>query len=183
MNDYSEEIDELKELERTLVVIKPDGVRRDLKDEIIRRYMKAGLHIVETKNMQVSQELAKKHYPESMALGLATKARNSGYVIDDLEEYGYKILGWLREYITEGPVIAMIIEGKNAIERVREVNGYTDPIKAAQGTIRKDLGEDSLLQATKEGRAVRNIVHASGDKEEAEYEIKLWFGKEKYEIN
>ncbi len=70
----------------------------------------------------------------------------------------------------------MTIEGEGAVQRVRDITGYTDPKEAARGTVRGDFGNDSILQATKEGRVVYNLIHASGSKEEAEKEINLWFG-------
>lgn len=167
---------EAQETERTLVVIKPDGVERGMVEEIIKRYEKAGLKIVKRKKLTVDKEFVKKHYPDSMAKVLGSKAQAAGAKIDNLEEHGKKVLGWLRGYISSGPVVALIIEGKNAIKRVREVTGYTDPATAEKGTIRGDLGNDSILKATEEGRVVYNLIHASGNKEEAEAEIKLWFG-------
>ena len=93
----------------------------------------------------------------------------------DPEAQGRKVLGKLREYFTRGPIIAIIFRGEDAIKEVRRITGYTDPKTAEKGTIRGDLGADSIEKSTAEGRAVENMIHASGNPEEAEAEIKLWF--------
>ncbi len=166
----------MSELEKTLILIKPDGVERNLIGKIIARYEEAGLKVVDMKMLTPSLDLVERHYPDSMAESLGRKAEKAGAKIDDYKEHGKKVLNWLRNYLTSGRVVAMILEGEDAIARARTVTGYTDPAAAEKGTIRGDFGEDSILQATKEGRVVRNLIHASGDKEEAEREIKLWFG-------
>ncbi len=78
----------------------------------------------------------------------------------------------------EGPIVAMVFEGFDAVQKSRDLTGHTDPSQARKGTIRGDLGEDSLEVAEKEKRSVRNLIHASGTKEEAETEINLWFDRE-----
>lgn len=142
--------------ERTLVIVKPDGVKRNLTDEVIKRYENVGLKIVEKKIVNADSELLKKHYSAHV-----NKPFYRG----------------LEKFMMSGPVVVMIIEGKDAIVKVRQVTGATNPSKAEKGTIRGDFGEDSLEKADREGRAIENIVHASGTKEEAEKEIELWFGE------
>lgn len=165
--------------ERTLVVIKPDGVQRNLAGEIIRRYENAGLRVVAMKMINVSEALIRKHYPEKndYLLSLAEKGKKAGdpFATKDPEGYGMMIVTGMRKYMTSGPVVAMILEGENAVKKAREVTGYTDPVAADKGTIRGDLGQDNILAANKENRPVRNLVHASGNLQEAEQEISLWF--------
>ena len=163
-------------MEQTLVVIKPDGVARHLIGEIIRRYETAGLTITSMKLITISKSLIEKHYPEDddYLVSLGKKSEKAGDVIDDYRKQGLMIVRGMRTYMTEGPVVAMIITGDNAIQRVRQIAGYPDPTAADKGTIRGDFGQDSILVANREGRPVRNLIHASGNREEAEKEIALW---------
>ncbi len=178
-------------MERTFFMIKPDGVKRRLVGEIIKRIENAGLRIVAMKMVKVSKKFAGRHYPktESQIVGMGKKTIQASIQNGRFEEVK-KIFGtenprkiglilrkWMIDFLISGPVVAMVVEGKNAIKKVREITGYTDPSKAKKGTIRGDLGRDSIVKANKERRAVRNLVHASGSKAEAEREIKLWFRK------
>ena len=164
--------------ERTFVAIKPDGVERNLIGEIIRRYESAGLRIIALKMLTVSKDLISEHYPseDEYLISIGKKSEKAGDVVKDYREQGLMIVTAMRTYMTSGPVAAMVIVGENAIKRVREITGYTDPVTADKGTIRGDLGQDSILKANSEKRPVKNLIHASGNKEEAEKEIKLWFG-------
>jgi len=110
-----------------------------------------------------------------MARSLGEKARKATEGITDLEAHGLKVLERLRTYFTRGPVIAIRMGGEDAIQTVRRVTGYTDPATAEMGTIRGDYGADSLAKSTEEGRAVENLVHASGNPDEAVFELALWF--------
>jgi len=141
-------------MERTLVIIKPDGMQNHLENEIIQRYEKAGLKIIAKRVVSADKMLLRKHYSAHV-----NKPFYPG----------------LEKFMTEAPVLAFVLEGENAIKRTREITGATDPSKAANGTIRGDLSDDSGEKADREGRAIRNLVHASGTSEEAEKEIKLWF--------
>ena len=141
-------------MERTFVMIKPDGVQRRLIGKVIERLEQSGLKIVAMKFLHVSKELAEKHYEVHK---------------------GKPFYDGLIKYITSGPVVAMVIEGMNAIERIRNLVGATDPQKAMPGTIRGDFAQ----------HIGRNIIHASDAKETAEKEIKLWFSDDEiidYEI-
>ncbi len=162
--------------EQTLVLIKPDGVQRNLIGKIIAYYEAAGLKITALKMLRVSQQLISRHYPEEdeYMISLGKKSEKAGDKILDYKEQGRMIVHGLRKYLTEGPVVAMIIEGEEAIQKVRKITGYTDPASAEKGTIRGDLGVDNILKANSEKRSVRNLIHASGNREEAEHEIKLW---------
>jgi nucleoside-diphosphate kinase len=178
-------------MERTLIILKPDAVQRGLVGEIIGRFEKAGLKVVATKMVQPSQEIADKHYPkerkefiEGMAHKTLSNYKEQGvdakseFGTDDPYEVGLKIQRWLVDFLTSGPVIAMVLEGPHAIELVRKICGNTLPIKANPGTIRGDFSFDSSVLANLGKRSIRNLVHASGDAKEADFEIKLWFTKD-----
>jgi nucleoside-diphosphate kinase len=110
-----------------------------------------------------------------MAYSLGVKAQKSVSEITDPTAHGVKVLERLRQYLKRNPVIAIKIGGNDAINTVRKIVGYTDPINAEKGTIRGDLGKDSIAKSTQEGRVCENLVHASGNLEEAGVELKLWF--------
>ena len=148
-------------LQQTLVLIKPDGVQRGLMGEIIKRFEQRGLKIVGMKMVQVQKSQAEKHYTEDIA-----------------KRRGEHVRKWLLEYITEGPVVAMVLEGLHAVEAVRKIVGPTEPRTAPPGTIRGDFALHSYDFADKKEKSIRNLIHASGDKKDAEAEIKLWFKKE-----
>ncbi|MDP7140925.1 MAG: nucleoside-diphosphate kinase [Candidatus Woesearchaeota archaeon] len=144
-------------IERTLVIIKPDGVQRSLAGRIISRFEDAGLKIVGMKMNWIDDAFAKEHYSD---IG---------------ERYGKRILENLVNYIKEGPVIAMILEGVDAVENVRKITGSTYPNEALPGTIRGDFSHISKNYANKKERKVGNLIHASATSKEAKEEIKLWF--------
>lgn len=166
-------------MEQTLVLIKPDGVKRNLIGEIIARFEKGGLKVVDMKMLTTSMDIASKHYPddEEYLRTVGQKSVAAGDKVGDVLEQGRKIINSMRGFLTSAPIVAMILEGENAITLVRKITGYTDPSSAEKGTIRGDLGEDSILQANKESRPVYNLIHASGNLDEAEKEIQLWFRK------
>ena len=131
--------------ERTLVLVKPDGVQRRLVGEIIRRIEAKGLAIVALELKEVSDELARRHYAEHEGKGF---------------------FGSLLEFITSGPVVAAVVEGPRAVAAFRQVAGGTDPVdKAVPGTIRGDFGLETQF----------NLVHGSDSAESAQREIALWF--------
>jgi nucleoside-diphosphate kinase len=141
-------------IERTLVLLKPDAVQRSLIGEVISRFEKVGLKIVAMKMVWITPDFSKKHY--------------SAHV----KKPFYKSL---EEFITAGPVIAMVLEGISAVEIVRKIVGSTEPKTAPAGTIRGDFAHHSYHFTDMKGIAIRNIIHASGNLEEAKTEIKLWF--------
>ncbi|MBU0461799.1 MAG: nucleoside-diphosphate kinase [Nanoarchaeota archaeon] len=147
-------------IERTFVAIKPDGVKRGLVGKIIQRFEDAGLKIVAMKLAWIDKEFAKQHYTEDIAVRRGEHVRN-----------------WLLDFITQGPVVAMVLEGVEAIEVVRKMVGSTEPKSAAPGTIRGDFTHVSFGMADKSQKTIPNVVHASGDKKDAEHEIALWFDK------
>lgn len=144
-------------IEQTFVALKPDAVQRGLIGKIITRFEDVGLKIVAMKMVWVTPEFSKKHYK------------------DHVEKGFYK---GLENFITEGPVIGMVIEGISAVETIRKMVGATEPKSAAPGTIRGDFAHHSYSYTDKKGIAVKNLIHASGNKKDAEYEISLWFTDE-----
>ncbi len=169
--------------EKTLVVIKPDGIQRTLIGEIIRRYERSGLKLIALKLLVPSPELIDKHYtvdPEWKAKTGAKaiesyKTQNKTPPSENPVEVGDKVLANLVKYMSSGPVVAMVWQGMHAVSVVRKICGSTEPRTSDVGTIRGDLTIDSYEIADIDGRSVRNLVHASSSVEEAEKEISLWF--------
>lgn len=145
-------------IERTLVLIKPDGVQRCITGEIITRFERAGLKIVGTKMVWCDEQFAKKHYTEDITARRGEFVRNK-----------------LLQFLQEGPIMALCLEGINAIEVTRKLVGDTEPKKALPGTIRGDYAHQSYEWADNHHIAVKNLIHASSDKKDAEREITLWF--------
>ncbi len=177
--------------QRTFCMIKPDGVMRGLIGEIVHRIEKAGLKVVAMKMLTPSEELVVNHYPTSdekwiTRLGGKAKSGLDGlsltakevYGTDDEKELGENALRGLIQYMQSGPVVAMVVEGIQAIDMVRKLAGPTLPFKAEMGTIRGDFSVDNPIVANVEGRSIHNLFHASENPTEAEHEIKLWFGGE-----
>ena len=148
-------------IERTLVLIKPDGVERGLIGEIISRFEKRGLKIVGMKMVRVNKNLAMKHYTEDI-----TKRR------------GEHVRKKLMDFLINNHVIVICLEGVEAVENVRRMAGDTEPKSALPGTIRGDYSHSSYKYADNKGIAIGNLVHASANQEEAEKEISLWFSQE-----
>ena len=166
-------------MNKTLVLIKPDAVERNLTGEVIKRYEEAGLKVMELKMLKAPDKIIEKHYPmdEDYLRSIGEKTIAAGQKVESAVEQGRKVVTWLRRFITSGPIVAMVLEGEDAVVKVRKITGFTDPSTAEKGTIRADLGTDSILKANQEERPVYNLIHASGNEEEAKKEIKLWFGK------
>ncbi len=178
--------------ERTFCMIKPDGVMRGLIGEITHRIEKAGLKVVALKMLTPSDELVRAHYPSSDEAwvdrlgkkGVASfehlKHLNPAEVLgtDNTLTLGKEVLESLIKYMQSGPVVAMVVEGLQAVDMVRKLAGNTLPYKAEVGTIRGDFSVDSPVIANTEKRAIHNLFHASETKDEAAKEIKLWFGDE-----
>lgn len=177
-------------MERTVVLVKPDGVKRGLVGEIIRRMEQRGLKIIACKMLTADREKACGHYPgtdEWMAgMGRKTLETYEKYGKDPLAEMGTKdpleigkkVAEWNVDFLSSGPVVAMIWEGIHAIDMVRKIVGHTVPAKAEMGTIRGDFSVDSPVLANDGKRALHNVVHASGDPSEATHEIDYWFAPE-----
>lgn len=165
-------------LQQTLIIIKPDGVERGLTEEIIKRYEAVGLKVVKRKDILASLEIVEKHYPmdPDYLKSIGEKTIAAGQAVTSALDQGRKVVTWLRKFITSGPVVALLLEGENAVKLARKTTGFTDPATAEKGTIRGDLGTDNILKANREERPVYNLIHASGSEEEAKKEIELWFG-------
>ena len=168
--------------ERSLVLIKPDGVQRSLIGEIISRFEKKGLKVIAMKMIWPTLDMAKRHYdqPEAAAIALGEKSiaayKEKGIEINKTPlEIAKDVQGRLLTYLTTGPIVAMVIEGAHAIAHVRKIRGATNPLGADVGTITGDYTIDSYFIADDDQRSVRNLVHASGSVDEAENEIKIWF--------
>lgn len=134
-------------MEKTFAMIKPDAVQRGLVGTIISRYEAKGLRVAAMKIMQVTEDIAKQHYAEHVEK---------------------PFFPGLLSYITSGPVVALVLEGKNAVAEVRKLNGATNPLEAACGTIRGDFAQE----------VGRNVVHGSDSVASAEREIAIYFGSE-----
>lgn len=177
--------------ERTLFLIKPESVKRGIVGEILQRVERLGLEIVAAKLVKPSDELAANHYPTGDVAWMENIGKRT---IDDCQKYGINLkesigtedpieIGklvkvWNEDMLKSGPVFAFVLEGFNAIERLRSIVGNTVPVKANPGTIRGDYSLDSAISANIEKRAIRTVVHASGDADEAKREINLWFKPE-----
>jgi len=143
--------------ERTLILIKPDGVQRGLMGRIIQRFEDVGLKVVGMKMQWVNAEFAREHYKEHVE-----KSFYPG----------------LEAMITEGPVVAFVLEGLHSVELVRKMVGATEPKSALPGTIRGDFAHHSYSFTDAQGKSIKNLIHASGNIEEAKQEVSLWFKPE-----
>ncbi|MFA6601736.1 MAG: nucleoside-diphosphate kinase [Candidatus Paceibacterota bacterium] len=169
--------------ERTLVIIKPDGIQRSLIGEVIGRYERSGMKLVALKMLVPTEKMIEEHYTLDPEWKLKTGEKNlkaykeKGLTppTNDPVKQSDMILGKLKKYLSSGPVIAMIWQGAHAVAIVRKLTGGTEPLLSDVGTIRGDFVIDSYKMADDDMRAIRNIVHASGSVKEAEDEIKFWF--------
>lgn len=150
-----------KELvQRTLILFKPDAVQRGIVGEILTRFERVGLKIIGTKMIFPSKEHYYKHYE---GIGKMVTRR------------GEKAFDMALEFMTQGPVIAMVFEGVEAVELVRKLVGGTEPKTALPGTIRGDYSHMSFGYADEHNVGIPNLIHASGSVEEAKREIEHWF--------
>ncbi len=173
-------------IEQTLVLIKPDGVKKNIVGKIISRFEDTGLKIAAIKMVWADKELAEKHYPleEEWAKSAYEKSRQAAekssreFKFKNHLDFGTFIQNTLKDFITESPIIAMVLEGPHAIEIVRKIVGPTEPRQAMPGTIRGDfISIESYTTADTGKRAIRNLIHASDSKENAKREIQIWFSK------
>ncbi len=143
--------------ERTLVILKPDAVVRGLAGRILQRFEEASLKIIGIKMRALDADFTRRHY-------------------FDLEErLGAGVYNATAAFMQRGPVIAFVLEGEDAVATVRKLVGSTYPNEAQPGSIRGDFAHQSKAAATITGKAVANLVHASGNRDEAKYEVSLWF--------
>jgi len=176
--------------DRTVLLIKPDGVKRCLIGEITSRVENHGLKIIAMEMIKATPEQIDDHYPKDKTwikrLGKKTLSNYEDYGIDPEQELGTsnpmeigrKVRSWLIGYLTSSPMVKMIVEGVHAISMLRKIAGSSLPAEADNGTIRGDISVDSAAAANRDQRAIRNIVHASEDKQEAEHELEFWFSPE-----
>lgn len=169
--------------EKTLVLVKPDGVQRSLVGEILSRYERVGLKLVAVKMVIATAEFIETHYTLDSEWRRLTGEKNirayeangMKHPINDPIKIANMILQKLKNYMTSGPVVAVVLEGANAVAIVRKITGGTEPLTSDVGTIRGDFVLDSYKMSDDDVRAVRNLVHASGSVAEANKEISHWF--------
>lgn len=173
--------------EKTFLIIKPDGVRKGLVGEILRRLEQRDLKIVALDMFHPTRAEMDNHYPKDekwiRRLGEKTMATYTKYGYDikkdfgtsDLLRIGKTVRGWLVEFMISAPMVKVVVQGVHAVDMVRKIVGKTMPYEAEMGTIRGDFSADSPALANAERRAVYNLVHASENPDEAKHEIKHWF--------
>lgn len=173
--------------EKTLIIVKHDGVARGLMGAIITKFEKVGLKLVGLEFLNSTEDLGHSHYPNTQewlsTVGNRTlddyKSNDKDPIkeigTDDAVEIGKMVKQWLVDYLTLGPVLAMVWEGPGAVSIGRKLTGGTIPAKAAPGTIRGDYAVDSVDLANFLQRPFYNLIHASGEISEAKEEIALWF--------
>jgi nucleoside-diphosphate kinase len=169
--------------ERTLVIIKPDGIQRSLVGDIIRRYEHVGLKLIGTKLIVPTKEHVEEHYmldPNWLQI-VGEKSikvyRGKGLQPPSMDPaaLGKIVLENLKKYLTSGPIMPMVWQGAHAVAIIRKLTGGTEPFSSDVGTIRGDYVLDSYEMSDTDTRAIRNLIHASGTVEEANMEIKHWF--------
>ncbi len=171
--------------ERTLVIVKPDGIQRGLIGEVIQRYERIGLKLVATKMVVPSPDHVVKHYTldpewrrvtgEKTIKGYTDKGMTPPHT--DPLKITEILLRRLVDYMAAGPVIPMVWQGAHAVAIVKKITGGTEPLTSPIGTIRGDFVLDSYKTSDDDDRSIRNIVHVSGSVKEAEDEIAHWFNK------
>ncbi len=180
---------DLKE-EKTVLIIKPDGVKRGLIGEIISRIERRGLKIIALNMIFATREQIDGHYPKDekwiTRLGEKTIATYEKYGFDlkkeigagDPKKIGQMVRDWQLDFMTSGPIVKIVIKGIHAIDMIRKLVGNTMPALAEMGTIRGDFSVDSAAAANRGKRSVHNLVHASETEEEAKHEMEFWFSPE-----
>ena len=153
----------MSHIERTLVLFKPDAVQRGVVGEILTRFERVGLKIVATKMITPDEAHYYKHYEE---IGQVITRR------------GEKVFNNVLDNMTDGPVIAMVLEGIEAVDLVRKLVGSTEPKSSAPGTIRGDFSHMSYGYGDEQDKGIPNLIHASGDQADAKKEIPHWFSDE-----
>lgn len=170
-------------MEKTLVLIKPDGIQRGLTGEIISRFERVGLKLSAMKMVHASKEDVDRHYAltEEWMMTVYTKAKakyeanGEPFNFPDHIAYGTEIKRGLVDFLRSAPIVALVLEGEMAVSLVRKMVGATEPASSAPGTIRGDLSHDTYALSNTQNRPLRNLIHASGNIEEANNEIKIWF--------
>jgi nucleoside-diphosphate kinase len=178
--------------ERTLIIIKPDAVKRGLVGTIIDTFEKVGLKLMAGKMLKPSADVIKNHYPgtsewiKEMGEKTLSSFKQSGndvkkqFGTEDPVQLGQFVYDRLIKYWSEGPIIVMIWEGPGAVTLARKLRGHTIPLLAQTGTLHSDYSFDSSPLSASLDRVVKTFVHASGSVDEAEREIKYWFPKTEF---
>jgi len=171
--------------EKTLVIIKPDGIQRSLMGEIVSRFERTGLKMIAMKFGMLDEKRVWEHYNKDNEWFLRKGAkiaedRKANGLSADKEpiEYGKDIIGALVTFMTCGPVLSFVLQGNQAVAVVKKLVGETEPTMSDVGTIRGDLTIDSYAIAAVDDRAVRNLIHCSDNVGDAQREIALWFTDE-----
>lgn len=172
-----------KHMQQSLVLIKPDGVQRGLVGTIITRFEQAGLKLVAMKMVHPEHDDVDKHYAltEEWMSAVYEKAKakyeanNQPFPYKDHIAYGTEIKRGLVDFLRSAPIVAMVLEGEQAIPLIRKIVGSTEPASSAPGTIRGDFSHDTYAMSNAQNRPLRNLIHASGNEEEAKQEIAVWF--------
>jgi nucleoside-diphosphate kinase len=174
-------------MERTLILVKPDGVSRGLAGEILRRFEQTGLKLIALKMIKASKDHMSKHYGEDpdwiSGMGNKTLENYAKQGIDPVKEVGSndpliigkKIREWLVVWMASGPVVAAVFEGNDAVEIGKKLAGNTLPVYAGPGTVRGDFSTESATAANAEKRPIQNLIHISGNLKDASHEVKHWF--------
>jgi len=173
--------------EKTLIIIKPDAVKRGLVGKIIETFESVGLKLMAAKMVKPTADVIKNHYPgtsewiKEMGGKTLSSFKQSGVDVkekmgtDDPVKLGQFVYDRLIKYWQEGPIIVMTWEGPDAVQIARKLRGHTIPLLAQTGTLHSDYSFDSSTLSSSLDRVVKTFVHASGSIEEAEREIKYWF--------
>ncbi len=143
-------------MEETLVLLKFDALERGLSGTILERYEEAGFRVANARWLRPPRSLWEEHYADLKSRNLAAFDRTT-------------------QCLADKPVLAVILNGRNAVQKIRQLNGPTDPLQAPPGTIRGDFSSDSITGANQENRATFNLVHAADSLASAQREIALWF--------
>lgn len=174
-------------MEKTLILIKPDGVEKGLTGEVLSRFERTGLKLIGLKMVKPTRDFIATHYgndPKWVAgMGGKTLENYEKYGIDPVKEFGTKdplkigkeIREWLLDFMSSGPLVAAVFEGNHAVDLGKKLAGHTLPLSADPGTIRGDFSFESADLANAEKRAIQNIVHISGNLADAKHEVPYWF--------
>ncbi|MFC1645416.1 nucleoside-diphosphate kinase [Patescibacteria group bacterium] len=170
--------------EQTFVIIKPDGIQRSLIGEIIKRFERTGLKFVAFKFLIPTEEQCWEHYNKDdewfleKGANIVKDRKTAGMPIEkEAIDYGKSIIQQLVDFMTAGPVLAMVIEGNKSVDIVKKIVGGTEPLTSDVGTIRGDLTVDSYGLAGVDERAVRNLIHCTDHPDESAREIKIWINE------
>jgi nucleoside-diphosphate kinase len=179
-------------IERTLIILKPDAVKRGLVGKVIETFENVGLKLMAAKMLRPDEQAIKNHYPgtsewlKEMGEKTLTSFKQSGddvmktFKTEDPEKLGQFIYDRLIKYWMEGPIVVMVWQGQNAVTVARKLRGHTIPALADPGTLLAQYSFDSSPLSASLDRVVKTFIHASGSTDEAKREIKYWFGEAEF---